>query len=149
MAVASAGLYASLHPMQTTTPTSHHSVFYRPDALPDAQSTASKHWRHSKRLGSVMITTDHLVHRIMVRVLPTEISVWTIHRWNLRFIGFPKMYSSSRLMLGFESNWQKCNSWHTQNGHSTTWCISGDMQNADLWTCGPSSGKTRTKICGS
>jgi len=25
--VASAGLYASLHPMQTTTPTSHHSVF--------------------------------------------------------------------------------------------------------------------------
>ena len=34
MAVASAGLYASLHPMQTTTPTSHHSVFYRPDALP-------------------------------------------------------------------------------------------------------------------
>jgi len=29
--------------MQTTTPTSHHSVFYRPDALPDAQPTASKH----------------------------------------------------------------------------------------------------------
>ena len=46
MAVASAGLYASLHPMQTTTPTSHHSVFYRPDALPDAQPTASKHTTH-------------------------------------------------------------------------------------------------------
>ena len=30
---------------QTTTPTSHHSVFYRPDALPAAQPTASKHWR--------------------------------------------------------------------------------------------------------
>jgi len=43
--VASAGLYASLHPMQTTMPTSHHSVFYRPDALPDTQPTASKHWR--------------------------------------------------------------------------------------------------------
>jgi len=28
---------------QTITPTSHHSVFYRPDALPDAQPTASKH----------------------------------------------------------------------------------------------------------
>jgi len=28
---------------QITTPTSHHSVFYRPDALPDAQPTASKH----------------------------------------------------------------------------------------------------------
>jgi len=30
---------------QTTTPTSHHLVFYRPDALPAAQPTASKHWR--------------------------------------------------------------------------------------------------------
>jgi len=29
---------------QTTTPASHHSVFYRPGALPDAQPTASKHW---------------------------------------------------------------------------------------------------------
>jgi len=31
---------------QITTPASHHSVFYRPDALPAAQPTASKHWRH-------------------------------------------------------------------------------------------------------
>jgi len=30
---------------QITTPTPHHSVFYRPDALPVAQPTASKHWR--------------------------------------------------------------------------------------------------------
>ena len=28
---------------QITTPTSHHSVFYRPDALPATQPTASKH----------------------------------------------------------------------------------------------------------
>ena len=28
---------------QTTTPTPHHSVFYRPDALPAAQPTVSKH----------------------------------------------------------------------------------------------------------
>jgi len=27
-------------------PAPHHSVFYRPDALPAAQPTASKHWRH-------------------------------------------------------------------------------------------------------
>ena len=31
---------------QITTPTPHHSVFYRPDALPAAQPTASKHWRN-------------------------------------------------------------------------------------------------------
>jgi len=32
---------------QTTTPAPHHSVFYKPDALPAAQPTASKHWRHT------------------------------------------------------------------------------------------------------
>ena len=32
---------------QITTPVPHHSVFYRPDALPAAQPTASKHWRKS------------------------------------------------------------------------------------------------------
>ena len=30
---------------QITMPAPHHSVFYRPDALPDAQPTTSKHWR--------------------------------------------------------------------------------------------------------
>jgi len=33
------------HSRQITTPTPHHSVVYRPDALPDAQPTASKDWR--------------------------------------------------------------------------------------------------------
>jgi len=32
---------------QTTTPAPHHSVFYRPDALPAAQPTVSKHWGHA------------------------------------------------------------------------------------------------------
>jgi len=31
---------------QITMPAPHHSVFYRPDALPAAQPTASKHWSH-------------------------------------------------------------------------------------------------------
>ena len=31
---------------QITMPAPHHSVFYRPGALPAAQPTASKHWRH-------------------------------------------------------------------------------------------------------
>ena len=33
---------------QITMPAPHHSVFYRPDALPAAQPTASKHWRQYK-----------------------------------------------------------------------------------------------------
>jgi len=32
---------------QITTRTPHHSFFYRPDALPDAQLTLSEHRRHS------------------------------------------------------------------------------------------------------
>ena len=32
---------------QITTPAPHRWVFYRPDALPVAQPTVSKHWRHS------------------------------------------------------------------------------------------------------
>ena len=30
---------------QITTPAPHHSVFYRPDALPATQPTESKHWK--------------------------------------------------------------------------------------------------------
>ena len=43
---------------QITTPAPHHSVFYRPDALPAAQPTASKHWRHSTNIYSRAITTS-------------------------------------------------------------------------------------------
>ena len=46
VAAASAGPYASLHlAPNDTMPAPHHSVFYRPDALPAAQPTASKHWK--------------------------------------------------------------------------------------------------------
>ena len=34
------------HSRQITMPTPHHSVFYKLDALPATQPTASKHWRH-------------------------------------------------------------------------------------------------------
>jgi len=43
--VVSAELYASVHlAPQVATPAPHHSDFYRPDALPVTQPTASKHW---------------------------------------------------------------------------------------------------------
>ena len=38
---------------QITTPTPHHSVFYRPDVLPATQPTASKHWSHKLLLNAV------------------------------------------------------------------------------------------------
>jgi len=41
---------------QITTPAPHRSVFYRPDALPAAQPTASKHWRHIRHTVTHIIT---------------------------------------------------------------------------------------------
>ena len=47
VAVASAGPYASLHLAPDRWPCRHPTtVFYRTDALPAAQPTASKHWRY-------------------------------------------------------------------------------------------------------
>jgi len=40
------GCKSATRSRQITTPGPHHTVFYRPDALPAAQPTASKHWRH-------------------------------------------------------------------------------------------------------
>jgi len=39
-----------------------------------------------------------------------NISVQTMYCWNLHFIGFPKIQLSSRSLLGFTRNMQKCNS---------------------------------------
>ena len=39
---------SSPHSRQITMPAPHHSVFYRPDAIPAAQPTASKHRRQSR-----------------------------------------------------------------------------------------------------
>jgi len=44
---------------QIATPASHHSVFYRPDALPAAQPTASKHWREDFPTYSVTKIARH------------------------------------------------------------------------------------------
>ena len=46
---------------QITTPAPHHSVFCRPDALPAAQPTASKHWRY-KAIMTQSVTNVHTVH---------------------------------------------------------------------------------------
>jgi len=42
---------------QITMPATHHSkFFYRPDALPAAQPTASKHWRHNSSMNMTHMT---------------------------------------------------------------------------------------------
>ena len=50
-----------------TTPAPHYSVFYRPDALPAAQPTASKHWR-----------------QVVYSALKLFLETFTVNRFRLR-----------------------------------------------------------------
>jgi len=56
---------------QITTPAPHHWVFYRPDALPAAQPTASKHWRptchHGSTLQYIILHTLRLLEILIYR----------------------------------------------------------------------------------
>ena len=56
---------------QITTPAPHHSVFYRPDALPAAQPTASKHWRlNMSHSGCALVW--HVQPRVVIFPCPTH-----------------------------------------------------------------------------
>jgi len=64
---------------QITMPAPHHLVFYRPDALPAAQPTVSKHWRHM-----------HWRHKVsLVSWLITIIFHGTYTRLTALFLGLP------------------------------------------------------------
>ena len=54
---------------QITMPAPHRSVFYRPDALPAAQPTASKHWRHNVSATSVPWTSNVCDSSISSKIL--------------------------------------------------------------------------------
>ena len=47
------------HSRQITTSAPHHSIFYRPVALPATQPTASKHWRHCRQLYNQQNSFSH------------------------------------------------------------------------------------------
>jgi len=49
--------------IRITTQAHHHSIFNRPDALPDTQPTVSKHWRQTQRL-----TYHKCNHQILLQV---------------------------------------------------------------------------------
>jgi len=52
---------------QITMPAPHHSVFYRPDALPVSQPTVSKHWRHLhkhlKNISNAVVLIQYLFYK--------------------------------------------------------------------------------------
>ena len=62
---------------QITMPAPHNSVFYRPDALPATQPTASKHWRPGQHKG---LTRD-MLKVVWQRCLTTVWLVSLTWRW--------------------------------------------------------------------
>ena len=47
-------------PVESSSPTNQHPVFYRPDALPVAQPTVSKHWREKYHIPWTCLPQAHL-----------------------------------------------------------------------------------------
>jgi len=74
------------HSRQITTPAPHQSVFYRPDALPAAQPTASKHWRQRIVITGIKYKYMHLIIRPLLQlVLCVQFSALTLAaRWQKR-----------------------------------------------------------------
>ena len=50
---------------EITTPAPHHSVFYRPDALPAAQPTASKQWKWWQASRKTVLARHQRMHKWM------------------------------------------------------------------------------------
>ena len=50
----------------------HHSVFYRPDALPAARPIASKHWRRLSQVGVISKGMDRLIWFFAWRLFSTS-----------------------------------------------------------------------------
>ena len=75
------------HCRQITTPAPHHSVFYRPDALPAAQPTASKHWRQAQTQTDThtdnpnpysVAPTDTQRHTLITLTLTQRLQRWQV-----------------------------------------------------------------------
>jgi len=85
---------------QITMPAPHHLVFYRLDALPAAQPTASKHWRHLQCTSSITKTTERwlLCTRRQDRVRKKE-----------NYINWMNIYIDRRLITTVTNRptWQK------------------------------------------
>ena len=50
-----------------TTPTPHRLIFYRPDALPVAQPTVSKHWRHARNCQIIVSIIFIIIIKVIAR----------------------------------------------------------------------------------
>ena len=100
IAVASAGPYVckSLvpHSSHVTMPAPHHSIFYMPDALPDAQPTVSVHWWQQFKLEKNKILVHNNNNNNCFTALCSGLPGWAGTEETL---SHPSSWSSSNLYL--------------------------------------------------
>ena len=79
---------------QITLPGPHHSVFYRPDALPATQPTASKHWRqsfcHTVELVIAVLTAQGRIADAVCRIALTWpcVNMWCSVEYNVNCVEY-------------------------------------------------------------
>jgi len=114
----------------TTIPAPHRSVFYRPDALPAAQPTASKHWRQQRNTHIVIMAQQHfsfLLHLFWTSVFSPYEDRWrksAVHAWTLTSTAHHQKdltitvrsfaFSASTLLAGHQEEHPNCKSWVTR-----------------------------------
>ena len=87
---------------QITTPATHYSVFYRPDALPATQPTASKHWRqYAFRTHNTIPNRTWLTGCHVNFILLQKVNVWSAwHKlWQVGCSSWHPAASVKALML--------------------------------------------------
>ena len=91
------------HSRQITTPAPCHSSFYRPDALPATQPTASKHWRYSFGKTRKAIPFSRYCSR------PRRLaSSCCSDSWNRRLPGILGKLKSGNSWCSIECRWANC-----------------------------------------
>ena len=100
------------HSRQITTPTPHRSVFYRPDALPAAQPTASKHWRQYCQYWLFQKCSFELAGTV-TSILNKSFSTGTVpHQWLTAVVTpVPKKSNPTEL-----SDYRPCHPYNVQTG---------------------------------
>ena len=99
---------------QITMPAPHHSVFYRPNALPAAQPTASKHWRQRHWKQSMSWNEMPLANNIEYMYVDCGHSQYVFPKCLLLWVPGVSRPTSNTWFLGPHESTSQITSWSIQ-----------------------------------
>ena len=118
---------------QITMPAPHHSVFYRPDALPAAQPTASKHWRQLWDYTSANCPSPVTVHDSNKRQHDTKYeSSCIIRRMHIKIIKVLKLVKTLKAFHVSGGVWAFFNFSHRVVPSSVVFIMSWNSLNSNV-----------------